>query len=71
VKHDFPVTGSIAPDGRAPRTALALQQRVGEQIDIRRQLAAMKITGFPGIFIGRVATCIEHVERVLPAVTTT
>src|SRR6185437_5890282 len=68
MKDDLPFVAVAPPDRAAPAHSLALLQRVGEQVGIRPEFAAVEVAGLPAVFgrIGR--TVFEYVKHVGAAV---
>src|SRR5579863_5765289 len=64
MEQHAPAARALLPDTGAARAPLPLQQRVGEQVHIARQLAAVEIGGLP-LVLDRLAAargeCLEHV----------
>src|SRR6185312_6040690 len=70
VVHDLPTARTALPDRGAARHALALPQRVGEQVDRIGKLAAVGITGFPRVGRRIALALVQHIEHMLTAVAT-
>ncbi len=68
VVHDFPTLVGPAPDGRASSHAVVLQERVGEQVVVRRDLRAMEIPGFPVILNRVLIPFFKNPQHVIPAI---
>src|SRR4029077_306804 len=68
MEDDLPVRAAAAPDAGAARAALALQQRVGQQVDSGGERAAVEVAAAPAV-LDRVRTALgEGLEHVLAAV---
>src|SRR5438874_8366736 len=68
MKDDLPPDSAALPDARAARPALALQQRVGEEVDTGGQLAAVEIVRSPGVLHRLIETRRNRFQDVLAAV---
>src|SRR5947207_13717498 len=68
MKDDLPPDSAALPDGRAARPALALQQRVGEEVDTGGQLAAVEIVRSPGVLHRLIEARRNRFQDVLAAV---
>jgi hypothetical protein len=70
MEHDLPSHFCAMPDGRAASLAyLVLNQRVGEEIDVGRQLAAVEGACLPDVFVRVLVPSFEFGQHIFPAIT--
>ena len=70
--QDLPSIQRSAPDTASARhSSLILHQGIGQQVRVRRQLRAMKATGFPVFVVGLRISLDERIDHGLPAIALT
>ena len=70
VEGDLPACLGLLPDGGTAGFAFSLQEIVGEEVNILRELAAVEVACLPDVFFGGVSlmAAVQFVEDVLAAV---
>src|ERR1700736_314023 len=68
MKEYFPAGAAALPDARAARRAPGLQQRIGEQVDLVCQLAAVKVGRLPMVLDRSLLARRERLQHIVAAV---
>src|ERR1700680_4177525 len=68
MKEYFPAGAAALPDARAARRAPGLQQRIGEQVDLVCQLAAVKVGRLPMVLDRSLLARRERLQHIVAAI---